>query len=93
MGCTVAEAQARVSPAEFREWVAFSRSEPFSDQRMEYMLALVACIVANANRGKGRPFKIDEFIPKWGKPQMLDPRDQYRILEAQVKAHNAMRGK
>lgn len=90
MGCSVAEAQARVSPQEYREWVAYRRREPFHDQRMEYMLAVVACIVANANRGKGRPFRVDEFIPKYGGAARLDPKDDYKRLLAQVRAHNAI---
>jgi hypothetical protein len=62
----VAQAQSEIDSAEFSEWVAYHNIEPFIDTRLENMLAIIAAILANSNRTKGKPYPPDDFIPKYG---------------------------
>lgn len=56
------------------EWIAYSNLEPFGEERADLRSALIACVVANVNVGKGqKPFKIDDFMLKFEeKKQMSD---------------------
>jgi hypothetical protein len=55
-----------MSSEEFVEWIAFHNVDPWSEYRADLRNAIVACIIANANRGKRqRAFKVDDFIPKF----------------------------
>jgi len=33
-------------------------------KRENYRFALVCSVIANANRSKGRPFRVEDFMPK-----------------------------
>lgn len=52
-----------MSPEEFEQWWAYDQFvAPLGDQRIVRQLALIACILANVNRSKGRaPFEVDDF--------------------------------
>jgi len=65
---SVARAQAEIDSNAFSEWIAYQNIEPFSDTRIENMLAIIAAILANSQRTKGKPFSPDDFIPKYGEP-------------------------
>lgn len=65
----VAEAQERISSAEFAGWVAFYQQNPFGDERMESMLAQVCAVVANCSGKLKTPMKAADFIPKYGQPK------------------------
>ncbi len=64
---SVARCQQEVSAEEFTEWVAFHSLDPWSGTRMDWGFAMIACIVANANRAKGRKFTLQDFLPDWEK--------------------------
>ena len=50
------------------EWMAFSRLEPFGSQADYLGSAIVACTVANANRGKNtKAYKPEDFMPQFEK--------------------------
>lgn len=50
--------------------MAFSQVEPFGEERADWRSAIVACIVANANRGKDqKPFEVSDFMPKFDPPK------------------------
>ncbi len=61
------------------EWQAFAQLEPFGGEHDYLGYAIVAMVVANANRGKGSsPYKVEDFIPKFrDKPQGVDQMLQY----------------
>lgn len=53
---------------EFAEWRAFERVEgPFGDRRLDSLAALICTTVANAWRGKRKPYELKDFILQWGK--------------------------
>lgn len=66
MGRTVRELLGEMDSRELTEWMAFDVVEPIGGRRSDYQAAIVASTVANANRGKGRPLKPDDFIPEYG---------------------------
>lgn len=63
---SVREAQARISSNEFSEWIAYSRIEPFGEERADLRSAINTTVLANANRSKGRrAFKVKDFMPRF----------------------------
>jgi len=69
---SVRQAQLQISSSEFSEWAAYSALEPFGEERADMRSAIIACVIANSNRGKNQPpFKVSDFMPKFGrkKPQ------------------------
>lgn len=63
---TRAELLWRMSGAEIREWELYEQVEPFGERRADVRAALVASVIANANRDakkKPSPFTIDDFMP------------------------------
>ena len=58
-------------------------------QREDRRFALIASILANANRDRKkrrRPFKIDDFMPKPGGRARQTPQEQAAILRSAVMA-------
>lgn len=54
--------------AEFVDWLAYSRIEPFGDERSDWRAALQAYVVAETNRGRTkrkRPFRPKDFLLKF----------------------------
>lgn len=52
-----------MSSAEFTQWLAYYQLEPFGAYRDNIHAAMVASIVANANRDSKRAaFKVDDFM-------------------------------
>ena len=71
LGSTVEELQARMSSAEFGEWLAFYTIEPFGPSMDDVRMGTVASTIANFNRGPNtKPFKPSDFAP-W----LLPPRE------------------
>lgn len=59
----MAEAQERVSPREFWEWVAFYRMDPWGEERADLRMGQLAAMTGNIHRKKGaRAFKASDFI-------------------------------
>lgn len=60
--------QESVSSHEFSEWIAFSRLQPFGEQRMDYRFAMLAALVSNLwTDGKKKRWKPEEFMPDFEK--------------------------
>ena len=71
---TKAELLSRISSRELSEWQAYYIVEPFGEYRADLRNAIVACVIANANRGKNtRAFTVKDFMPNFepSKPQPL----------------------
>ena len=73
LGCTVSELQRRMSSREFSEWVAFYGLEPFGFQAEFMGHAQTAATIVNVNRGKGKPVKVQDFMPKEPEQQQQTP--------------------
>jgi len=60
--------------------MAYYRLEPFGEERADVRSAIVAAVIANANRDakkRKRPFKISDFIPQFdAEPQSAEAKLQ-----------------
>ena len=68
--------------AELVDWVAFSRIEPFGEERADWRAALVASVIAEVNRGRTKrkkPFQPKEFLLRFEgkKPQTWQTQLQF----------------
>lgn len=66
MGMSVLEAQARISSAEFAEWMAYAQLEPFGGLQDDLRAGAIASTIANVNRDSDktpRPFEPGDFFP------------------------------
>lgn len=81
-----------MSSREFAEWVARERQEPRGALRADIQTALVASTIANAHRGKRRPFKLSDFILRWRKkaPRRQSVDEMRTIFKAFARTHNAI---
>ena len=62
------EAQCRCDAREFAEWMAFYRLEPWGEQRGDLRIGILAAVVANMFRKKGRrALQPVDFMPKFEK--------------------------
>ena len=53
-----------ISSRQFAEWMAYSRLEPWGEDRDDLRMGIVASVIANSNRGKGKkPYKPQDFMP------------------------------
>lgn len=81
-----------ITPQQFMEWMAYSQIEPFQDVRSDYHAALIAKVQADIARDpkkRPQPFKIEDFILKFGSPkqQPLAPAPtRNQTLEQQKRA-------
>ncbi len=72
--------------------MAFYRVEPFGERRADLRMAIVASLIANANRDPGKrrePYTVDDFMPKFdeaNEPQQHQTWEQQKsILQALFK--------
>lgn len=66
-GRTVRELMAGMDAREWARWRAFDEVSPLGDERVERMLALVGCLIANQWRGEGSdPATVDDLLPDHG---------------------------
>lgn len=64
---SVAQAQQAIDSREYAEWLAYYSRERFTADRIENMLAIICCILANVHRKKGgKDYEPEDFIPKYG---------------------------
>lgn len=92
LGMSVARAQEEIDSAEFVEWCAFDRLEPYGPERADLNSAIVASTIANANAPKGKSFKPADFMPKYDR---LQKRQSLAEMKANflmfANAHNGSR--
>lgn len=86
LGKSVAELEAHMSAAEFDEWRAFYRLEPFGEWRADHRAGLIAATMFNMNRGKDTEARsVLDFMPliERPEPRPADPADIHaRMLAA-----------
>lgn len=88
---TVGDLLPRISSAELTEWMAFERIEgPIGPARGDVQAALVAMTVANVNRGKRKPFKLNDFLPDWDRGGRSQTTEQ--MIAAVKQANTTMGG-
>lgn len=61
---SVARTQREINSAEFSEWIAYSRVEPFGEERGDLRAGIVASTIANSASSKSsKKFAPGEFMP------------------------------
>ena len=87
---TVRELLTRISSKELSEWIAYYAMEPWGVETEDLRTGIIASTIANVNRDpkkQKKPFKPQDFMPKWEKPQpkeLKEPQsvgEQKRILQ------------
>ncbi|WP_435107789.1 phage tail assembly protein T [Nocardiopsis synnemataformans] len=86
-----------MSSAELTRWMAWEQiSGPIGQQRDDQLFALLAAVVSNANRGKGRKAKPKDFLPDWDRErgtsweeQLAAVRDANRALGGEEEIRHA----
>lgn len=88
---TVADLDSRLESYELTEWMAFERiTGPLGRRRGDIQSAMVAAVVANANRTKtSRKFKITDFLIPYGERDRKSPE---QMLEAVKSLNKALGG-
>jgi len=69
---------------EFTDWIAYSRIEPFGEERADWRAALQAMVVAESQRGntdRKKPYQIKDFLLKFGNTQTQDWQSQLQFVE------------
>jgi hypothetical protein len=57
---------AEMTSLQFAEWMAYSRLEPWGEEREDLRAGIVASTIANVNLRKGKkPFKPQDFMPSF----------------------------
>ena len=65
-----------ITSGQFAEWMAYSRLEPWGEDRDDLRMGIVASVIANSNRGKGKkPYKPQDFMPDF------EPEDEAAAIE------------
>ena len=65
-----------ITSRQFAEWLAYSRLEPWGEDRDDLRTGIVASVIANSNRGKGKkPYKPQDFMPDF------EPEDEAAAIE------------
>jgi len=60
---------AAMDSEEYTYWMAYNRIDPLGEGRRDWFFGMLASVIANTNRKKGsKPFKPNDFIPKFGPP-------------------------
>jgi len=78
-----------ISSRDFAEWIAYSRLEPWGEERDDLRMGIIASTIANANRGKGqKAYTPQQFMPQF--EQETEEEAQARLM---AKVMTALGGK
>ena len=62
--------------------MAYYNIEPFGEYRADIRSAIVACVIANVNRGKNKPaYKVEDFMPKFEPPKQMSDDEIRNVLK------------
>jgi len=70
--------------SEFVDWIAYSRIEPFGDERADWHAAIQAMVVAETQRGKTtrkKPYQVSDFLLNFEKAQPKSWQSQLQFVE------------
>lgn len=84
-----------ISAEELSEWIALYRLEPWGEERADMRAALIASIIANANRDpkkRPQPYTIKDFMLQFEPPEPPSPEEVWAKIEAWAKAMGASPG-
>lgn len=58
----------KISSRQLTEWMAFSKLEPFGEERADLRMGILAALIANVNRDPKKqpaPYEPDDFMPNF----------------------------
>lgn len=74
-----------ITSRQFAEWLAYSRLEPWGEDRDDLRMGIIASTIANSNRGKNqKPFTPQQFMPRF--EQETEEEAAARLLAKAIKA-------
>ncbi|WP_207935864.1 hypothetical protein [Actinomadura sp. KC216] len=66
---TKGEMLARISSYELTEWMVYERLYgPLASERDDHLASLLAAVISNAFRDKGKAAQPGDFLPRWEAP-------------------------
>lgn len=78
---------AHMSAREFAEWMAYSRIEPWGEERADYRAALICKISADIATPKGKqPMKLQDFLLKFDREPKVQTTEEMIGTVAQINA-------
>jgi hypothetical protein len=78
---------AHMSAHEYAEWIAFSRIEPWGEERADYRAALICKVLADINTPKGKqPMKLTDFLLKFDQEKPTQSTEEMIGTVAQINA-------
>lgn len=79
---SVRRAQQEIDAAEFSEWIAYHKLNPFTVKTTDNVLAIIASMIGNALRKKGsKTLRPDDFLPK----DRVVKREDAKVIEMKLK--------
>lgn len=77
----------RMSSAELTEWMAYEQvAGPLGPERIDQLVAMLASVVANANRAKGRKARPKDYLPQWDRRREQSWQEQLAAVKQINKA-------
>lgn len=72
----------RISSREISRWQAFERIHgPLGQRRDDIHTAMIMAMIANVNRGKGKPaVKVEAFLPDWDHDRPKTDEDMWAAI-------------
>lgn len=89
---------ASISGLQLVEWMAYAELEPFGEERADLRMAIGTASLSNTlfqlMTGKREaPFKVEDFMPRFEKPEPISQEDAIRTIEMMMMAMvNATKG-
>jgi len=82
---SVDNVMSKVNSAQFSEWKAYARIEPFGEERADLRAGIIAATIANVMSAKGKNYTAGDFMPDFvgatrGKQSVADM--QRRVMLA-----------
>lgn len=76
-----------MSSMEFTRWIAYSRVEPWGEERADYRAALICKTMADINTPKGKqPMKLEDFLLKFDRERPTQTTEEMIGTVAQITA-------
>lgn len=81
LGYTVGELLRRISSREITEWMVYERiTGPLGGRRSDVQMSVLASVVANSQRTKGRALTPKDFLPAWDGRQRMTPEEMFAAV-------------
>lgn len=80
-----------ISGVQLTEWMAYADLEPFGEERADLRMAIGTASLANImyqlwTGKRDAPFKVEDFMPKFEKPEPISKEDAIMAIDAAMTA-------